>query len=715
MQRLKQFGWLGLVAVGLVGWVAPGSDFGVGLVQGGCLLAQTRPIADAKAADGVEHITLGQSVAPLYGPWRFSVGDSPIDPLTKQPVWAEPGFDDSHWETVSLKPKNGSYDPILGLSGYVPGWTSLGHPGYSGFAWYRLKVAVEDTGRLALAGPDSIDDGFQVFADGWLLGSFGDFSKSHPVVYFAKPTLFALPNLAGTAGAAASAAQSGASAHGTYEMRTIAFRVWMKPSSLLLEPDTGGLHGPPLLGQAGAIAIGYQVSWLTRVRSLAVYLILSLLYLLLAIVAFSFSLFDRSDKVYYWIAGAYLLSMTDEIVVSIGNLGETISSVSVYFILDGLFDPLLLGVWVMMWWVWFKLERPAWLPAAVVVLGVLYSAGNILGEEIIFGLIPHAIAPWFHLVSAAVRLGFLGLLVLIVVLGVRQQGREGWVALPAALLFGISRFQHELAVLHIRVFFFPFGAVLSLNSIAQLLLMIALFVLLLRRGLLSVRMQREQALDIKQAVEVQQVILPEAQAVYPGLTIESEYRPARQVGGDFFQMIPNEADGSLLVVAGDVTGKGLQAGMLVALLVGAIRMAAEVRPEPLFVLEALNRRLLGRKSAQATCLAFSIAADGAVTLANAGHIPPYRNGSPIAMEGALPLGMIAKAEFSVMRFHLAAGDKLLVISDGILEATNKEGELFGFERIAAMLDDGAGVKALADAAEAFGQEDDISLVAVTRC
>ena len=61
----------------------------------------------------------------------------------------------------------------------------------------------------------------------------------------------------------------------------------------------------------------------------------------------------------------------------------------------------------------------------------------------------------------------------------------------------------------------------------------------------------------------------------PGLTIESEYRPAREVGGDFFQIIPHKTDGSLLIVAGDVTGKGLKAGMLVALLVGAIRSAAE--------------------------------------------------------------------------------------------------------------------------------------------
>ena len=51
------------------------------------------------------HVTLGQSVVPLYGPWKFTVGDSPIDPSTHTPLWAEPGFDDSRWETVDLTPK----------------------------------------------------------------------------------------------------------------------------------------------------------------------------------------------------------------------------------------------------------------------------------------------------------------------------------------------------------------------------------------------------------------------------------------------------------------------------------------------------------------------------------------------------------------------------------------------------------------------------------
>jgi len=74
--------------------------------------------------------------------------------------------------------------------------------------------------------------------------------------------------------------------------------------------------------------------------------------------------------------------------------------------------------------------------------------------------------------------------------------------------------------------------------------------------------------------------------------------------------------------------------MLVALLVGAIRTAEETSAKPEVMLATLNRRLMGRGDAQATCFALHIASEGAVTLANAGHMAPYLNGEPIAMEGA---------------------------------------------------------------------------------
>jgi serine phosphatase RsbU (regulator of sigma subunit) len=187
-----------------------------------------------------------------------------------------------------------------------------------------------------------------------------------------------------------------------------------------------------------------------------------------------------------------------------------------------------------------------------------------------------------------------------------------------------------------------------------------------------------------------------------------------EVGGDFFQIVPQPTDGSLLIVAGDVAGKGLKAGMLVALLVGAIRTAVEANAEPAYVLGALNRRLLGRDDSQATCLALRIDASGEAKLVNAGHLPPYLNGAPLAMEGALPLGMLPGAVFSEMTFKLEIGDRLVVVSDGLAEARNADGQLFGFEGVEELLRTVPSAADLATAAQRFGQQDDISVIAVTR-
>ena len=132
------------------------------------------------------------------------------------------------------------------------------------------------------------------------------------------------------------------------------------------------------------------------------------------------------------------------------------------------------------------------------------------------------------------------------------------------------------------------------------------------------------------------------------------------------------------------------------------------------MLKVLNQRLWGRSQAAATCLALRIAADGGAVLANAGHMPPYLNGQPIEIEGSLPLGMIEDAEFSVLQFRFSQGDQLLLMSDGIAEATDLNGNLFGFERILDLLRNSASVAAIATAAQNFGQEDDISVISITR-
>ncbi len=107
----------------------------------------------------------------------------------------------------------------------------------------------------------------------------------------------------------------------------------------------------------------------------------------------------------------------------------------------------------------------------------------------------------------------------------------------------------------------------------------------------SLRLREQWEAEIDQARQIQQLLIPEAIPTIPGFVLETEYRPAQQVGGDFFQIIPDNA-GGVLIIVGDVTGKGLQAGMQVALIVGAIRTIVETSHEPQVVLESLNRQTL---------------------------------------------------------------------------------------------------------------------------
>jgi serine phosphatase RsbU (regulator of sigma subunit) len=107
--------------------------------------------------------------------------------------------------------------------------------------------------------------------------------------------------------------------------------------------------------------------------------------------------------------------------------------------------------------------------------------------------------------------------------------------------------------------------------------------------------------------------------------------------------------------------------------------------------------------------------NGVVELANAGQLPPYLNGNEIQIEGALPLGMLRGMDYPVTSFQLEPGDSLVIMSDGVVEAQNAYGELFGFERIEQMLRDQTSTAEIATAAQKFGQTDDILVLRVERC
>jgi sigma-B regulation protein RsbU (phosphoserine phosphatase) len=210
----------------------------------------------------------------------------------------------------------------------------------------------------------------------------------------------------------------------------------------------------------------------------------------------------------------------------------------------------------------------------------------------------------------------------------------------ALFLFALSKipaFAKAAVRWNISINNLPIGPfVVSLQQLGILMYMLSLAIIMVLR---STTMSRRQALlegEVEAAREVQQVILPEQIESIPCFSIESVYQPAQQVGGDFFQILPT-SDGGLLLVLGDVAGKGLPAAMLVSVLVGAIRTAAGYTNAPEEMLAQLNERLIGRANGGfSTALAAHISSVGTVTIANAGHLSPYLDGQEIEFPARCP-------------------------------------------------------------------------------
>jgi len=284
------------------------------------------------------------------------------------------------------------------------------------------------------------------------------------------------------------------------------------------------------------------------------------------------------------------------------------------------------------------------------------------------------------------------------------------------LMFSLSQFPAMVPMvdrLNAFLFQFPAGPFqLNLYQFTELSYQLSLAIIMVLR---STHVSRQQALlegEMAAAREVQQVILPDEIETVAGFSVDSAYQPAQQVGGDFFQVIP-APEGGLLLVVGDVAGKGLPAAMLVSVLVGAIRGVAEFTCDPAELLANLNDRLVGRAGASfSTALVAHISATGRVSVANAGHLSPYLDGREVELQGALPLGVKSGAHYETTNFHLAPGSRLTFYSDGVVEAQNAKGELFGFERGRAISTNPAAV--IVEAAKEFGQSDDITVVAITR-
>jgi hypothetical protein len=256
------------------------------------------------------------------------------------------------------------------------------------------------------------------------------------------------------------------------------------------------------------------------------------------------------------------------------------------------------------------------------------------------------------------------------------------------------------------------GMPITVTQALHTLLLLSLAYALMRYAMRESQKQTEIENELKSVREVQQVLIPEAIPAVPGYAIASAYHPAREVGGDFFQIIPLH-DETTLVAIGDVSGKGLKAAMNVALIIGTIRTLAEFETEPTKILAGLNRRLFGRmQGGFTTALLLKLDRFGHCTLANAGHLPPFLNANELTLSQSLPLGIVAEAEFEDQELILRKGDCLTLYTDGVPEARCKKGELYGFERTRVLLSNTFSAESVAQAARDFGQEDDITVLTI---
>jgi serine phosphatase RsbU (regulator of sigma subunit) len=246
---------------------------------------------------------------------------------------------------------------------------------------------------------------------------------------------------------------------------------------------------------------------------------------------------------------------------------------------------------------------------------------------------------------------------------------------------------------------------------AALLIWVPAVAMQIHKANLRFRDERERLRrELEAARHVQHLLLPSQSLQVPGFEIEAQYQPATEVGGDFFQLFPVSTT-SLLLVVGDVSGKGMQAALLVSMLVGALRNRRSDQPSR--VLQELNTVLLKvSEGGFTTCCCALFTPDGTVTLANAGHFAPYCNGEEVETPPGLPLGLTAEAEWEERQINLQPGDRLLWVSDGVIEARNGKHELLGFQRTQELAAQPA--SEIARAAQEFGQEDDITVLSITR-
>ena len=615
-------------------------------------------------------------VIQLDGPWRFQMGDDPR--------WADPSADDSGWLAVTL-----------GKS-----LTEQGFETYAGYAWYRLRIQPKD---LHLGGDSGAP--LHLLVTGHSLGQLAVYVNGvevgHTCGMTGSPKMYESPPLDVTLPRAAPG-----------QPMVVAVRSWAAPgipvSYGLLERVEAGT-GEDI---ADRLALAISRKWNQRVIA---ELILVFLFLGVAALGWILYLAQRHHSEYLWMA-LMCLAVTLKGGFEVCHWLALVSN-GMFEVLDLWTGRIFMAVtveFVLRFTGAGRRQFARGFQIAVLVLPLV----SLIGLE-----------STYEVLSISAEVMFCILISVLLFRAWRRGFREAGIMLVpfflAATADSIDSMLDYMATRHwlserFMSHHFHFGPIEFTTGVATYTIFLSslIAVILYRFVRVSQDEQRSNA-EIAAARSVQAMLIPTTLPSNSYFMLESAYVPVSGVGGDFFQVMPVE-DGSLLIVVGDVSGKGLQAAMSASTLVGAFRN--ELSHEPATILNHLNHVMFGssagldammKKEAVATfatCLCARIYRNGTMEIANAGHLSPYRDGREVELPPGLPLGVIPGMTYEQTTFQLEQGDRLIFLSDGVVEATNDKGELFGFERTQQVSNEPA--RYIAQTAKRFGQNDDITVISI---
>jgi hypothetical protein len=657
-----------------------------------CFPAVLSSAAVPSAAPVLSIEGLGNGDAPLNGPWQFHLGDNP--------AWAQPETGDAGgnvgWEQISADAT----------------WGSQGHPAYTGFAWYRKHIHL----MLAPGAPPDvamlirrIDDVYEIYWNGVLVGRNGKMPPDSTYYGGQPPQTFGL---------------------GPVRDGVLAIRVWKAPLISFDSDKLGGMYFAPVVGSPAAIAAHKAELDFAWLRSRQYTFALQSLYALVMVLSLLAWARDRKQPLLFWMA---VFAFAHTMIFVLSGLRLPLSftfGLAWEQPVLGLQD---IGLWFLLLYL-LKLNENRTLVYATRLLAIISLVATSLdGSLVLVDWNNPVVSPWIQGVDAVFTAIFTIAeaypLVLIACAIRKRLDAARWLLAIAAFLTEMiavvrtavsqgSRFTHWTLAAKISSPIFTInGNAFTAQTIANTLLLLAIIYAVYRYMKESALRQSTLEQEFKSARELQQVLIPENLPSLPGFAMTSSYRPAQEVGGDFFQIIPLEGEfkGSTLILLGDVSGKGLRAAMAVSLIVGAVRALAKFAPHPSEVLRELNQRLVGRlQGGFATCLALRVGTDGHCVMASAGHPSPFLNKKELKLPGALPLGIMQSAMYEERQFNLREGDHFALYTDGLLEARSASGEIFSFKRLDELFATAPDAAKATDAAVSFGQDDDITVLTLTR-